>query len=114
LTARAATGWLAAGVLTNREFERKAEFTSLDDAIRAVFFGGPWRLYDDFPTSHALANLLTLGLLARRARRNFEQCGDITAWPFRRRADYDAALHHAPYLNRPSNGGMQPAGSDHR
>jgi len=39
---------LAAGVLTNRQFEDKGEFESADDAIRAVFWGGPWLLYDDF------------------------------------------------------------------
>jgi hypothetical protein len=39
---------LAAGVLTNRQFEATAEFDSADPAIRAVFWGGPWFLYDDF------------------------------------------------------------------
>ena len=33
--------WTAAGVLTNRQFEDKGEFESADDAIRAVFWGGP-------------------------------------------------------------------------
>jgi len=129
---------LDAGVLTNREFEDKGEFESADHAIRAVFWGGPWLLYDDFrnyrlrgkyrldprvrkeaarwvlflkadlpyewPVAHvgvlgALANLMTLGLAARRARRRFERCGDITVWPFLRRADHEAALRRPPYLN---------------
>jgi hypothetical protein len=142
---------LAAGVVTNHEFEDKGEFKSSDDAIRAVFWGGPWLLYDDFrnyrlrgkyrltpavrkevarwvlflksdlpyewPMSQpgilsvlrAVANLMTLGLIARRAQRKFERFGDITVWPFLRRADYEAALRRPPYLNGPSNYGMQPA-----
>ena len=135
---------LAAGVLTNRQFEDKGEFESADDAIRAVFWGGPWLLYDDFrnyrlrgkyrldprvrkeaarwvlflktnlpyewPVARVgvlasivwvFANLLTLGLVARRARRKFEQCGDIAVWPFLRHGDYEAALHHPPYLTGP-------------
>ncbi|MGH7490040.1 MAG: hypothetical protein ACREMY_31205, partial [bacterium] len=40
---------LAAGVLTNYDFEDEAEFDSTDRAIAAVFRGGPWLLYDDFP-----------------------------------------------------------------
>jgi hypothetical protein len=39
---------LAAGVVTNQEFEDKGEFKSADEAIRAVFWRGPWALYDDF------------------------------------------------------------------
>lgn len=142
---------LAAGVVTNHEFENKGEFKSADEAIRAVFWGGPWLLYDDFPNYrlrgnrrlnpavrkeaarwvlflksdlpyewpvnrrgvlsavlHAVANLVTLGLVARRAQRNFERGGDITIWPFLRRTDYEAALRRPPYLNGPSNYGTQP------
>ncbi len=126
---------LAAGVLTNHEFEDKGEFESADDAIRAVFWRGPWLRYDDFPNYRlrgkysldprvrkeaarwvlflktglpyewpvarvgvlagmvgAFANLMTLGLAGRRAQRQFERCGDITVWPFLRRADYEAAF----------------------
>jgi hypothetical protein len=133
---------LAAGAITNREFEDKGEFESADDAIRAVFWGGPWLLYDDFRNYRlrgkhrldpavrkeaarwglflkadlpyewsvtrpgvlasvlgAFANFMTLGLAARRAQRKFERGGDITVWPFLRRADYDAALNRPPYLN---------------
>ncbi len=141
---------LAAGVITNHEFEDKGEFQSTDDAIRAVFWGGAWLLYDDFRTYRlrgkyrldpavrkeaarwvlflktdlpyewpvtrpgmfailrAFANLMTLGLVARRAQRRFERCGDFAVWPFLRRADYEAALQRPPYLNGPSNYGMQP------
>ena len=136
---------LAAGMVSNREFERKAEFASADDAIRGVFFGGPWVLYDDlriyrlrgrdrldprvrrdaarwvlflktdlpyeWPATpfgllggivYVLANVLTLGRVGRRARRQFARHGDIAVWPFVRRADYEAALSRPPYLNGPT------------
>ena len=141
---------LAAGVLTNLEFEDRADFHSADNAIQAVFWGGPWLLYDDFRTyrlrgRHRLdprvrkaaarwvlflktdlpyewpvvrmgllvmlrvfVNLVTLGLVARRAQRSFERCGDISVWPFLRRRDYETALANPPYLNGPPNYGMQP------
>jgi hypothetical protein len=144
---------LAAGVLTNHEFEDKGEFQSPDSAIRAVFWGGPWLLYDDFrnyrlrgkyrlrpavrkdaarwvlflksdlpyewplaqpglsTVLRAVANLATLGLVARRAQRKFERRGDITVWPFLRRSDYEAALRIPPYLNGPSNSGIRPMAS---
>lgn len=143
---------LAAGVVTNLEFEDRAEFYSPDLAIQAVFWGGPWLLYDDFrnyrlsgryrldpraregaarwilflktdlpyewPVTRAsvlvgliqgVANLATLGLMARAAQRRFEKSGNISVWPFLRRSDYETALGDPPYLNGPSNYGMQPA-----
>jgi hypothetical protein len=132
---------LAAGAVTNWEFEDKAEFDSLDPAIRAVFWSGPWHLYDDFgnyrlrgrdrldplvrreaarwvlflktdlayewPVARCnvlravgwvLANLVTAGQAARRARHEFEKHGDISVWPFIRRSDYETALTTPPYL----------------
>ena len=38
---------LAAGVITNVEFEDRALSSSSDPAIEAVFLGGPWFLYHD-------------------------------------------------------------------
>ena len=38
---------LAAGIVTNDEFEDKALSRSADLAIEAVFSGGPWMLYHD-------------------------------------------------------------------
>jgi hypothetical protein len=58
-----------------------------------------------------IVNLLTLGLVARRTQRKFERWGDITVWPFVRRADYETALRRPPYLNGPSNFGIQPTAS---
>ena len=46
---------LAAGVLTNLEFEDRAESHSADSAIQAVFWGGPWLLYDDYRRRAALS-----------------------------------------------------------
>ena len=38
---------LAAGAITNVEFEDRLVLSSPDPAVRAVFFGGPWFLYHD-------------------------------------------------------------------
>jgi hypothetical protein len=132
---------LAAGVMTNREFESKGDFDSPDPAIQAVFWGGPWLLYDDFRNyrlrgayridpavrreaarwilflktdlpyewpvirrhfmgnvARLLTNLVTLGHVARRTQRRFEQKGDVRIWPFIRRADYEAAVADPTYL----------------
>ncbi len=148
---------LAAGVTTNWEFEDEAEFDSPDPAIQAVFWGGPWLLYDDFSNyrlrgryrldpavrreaarwvlflktdlpyewpvvrrnllvkvAWVLANLVTVGHVARTAQRSFEKHGDISVWPFIRRSDYEAALGNPPYLTGPSNGGVQPPAANSR
>ncbi len=38
---------LAAGIVTNVEFEQRALSSSPDPAVHAVFVGGPWFLYHD-------------------------------------------------------------------
>jgi methylase of polypeptide subunit release factors len=55
-----------------------------------------------------LANLVTLGLAARRDQRSFERSGDISVWPFLRRTDYEAALANPPYLNGPPSHSSLP------
>ena len=41
---------LVSGQITNYEFEARVPDWSKDPAIKAVFNGGPWMLYDDFRT----------------------------------------------------------------
>jgi len=48
-------------------------------------------------------SIATLGFFARAARRQIKNHGDITVWPFIRRADYEASLRAPPYLAKPSN-----------
>lgn len=38
---------LAAGIITNVEFEERALSFSVDPAVHAIFLGGPWFLYHD-------------------------------------------------------------------
>jgi hypothetical protein len=60
--------------------------------------------------SSPASRLLTFGLLGHQGRRRYEQAGDITLWPFLRRADYEAALARPRYL---SGAAQQPdAGAD--
>ena len=45
-----------------------------------------------------LVYLATLGLAGALSRRWMERRGDLSLWPFIRRADYEAALRNPPYL----------------
>jgi hypothetical protein len=38
---------LAAGTITNVEFEERVSYSSADPAVHAVFLGGPWFFYHD-------------------------------------------------------------------
>src|SRR5687768_11958596 len=44
-------------------------------------------------------NILTFGLAGRVVQRYISRDGVAEVWPFRRRADYDAALKEPPYLS---------------
>jgi hypothetical protein len=48
--------------------------------------------------AHALASVVTLGLIAKPLRRRVAGQGDMAVWPFLRRADYDAAMRSPAYL----------------
>jgi hypothetical protein len=48
--------------------------------------------------AHALATVVTLGLIAKPLRRRIASQGDIEVWPFLRHADYDAAMRSPAYL----------------
>jgi hypothetical protein len=48
--------------------------------------------------AHALASVVTLGLIAKHLRRRIAGQGDAAVWPFLRRADYDAAMRSPAYL----------------
>lgn len=132
---------LAAGIITNVEFENAVLASSPDPAVHAVFLGGPWFLYHDLMRyrltgAHRLRpgvrrdaarwvlflksdlpyewplerrgmigtllrvvlNILTIGFVARTARRRFTQSGDLDVWPFLRQSDYEVALHKPLYL----------------
>ena len=117
---------LAASAMTNWEFESKAAWQLYDDfgnyrlrgrdrldplvrreAARWVLFLKTDLAYE-WPVARCnvlravgwvLANLVTAGQAARRARHEFEKHGDISVWPFSRRSDYETALSTPPYLS---------------
>jgi hypothetical protein len=43
-------------------------------------------------------NLVTMGFVGRMVQRYASRGGDAEVWPFRRQADYQAALKRPPYL----------------
>lgn len=47
---------------------------------------------------HALASVVTLGMIAKPLSRRIAGLGDLAVWPFLRRADYDAAMRSPAYL----------------
>ncbi len=130
---------LAAGQITNREFEYQFPWGSRDPAIHEIFDDGAWHLYSDFPSyrlaganrldatsrehvarwvlfletdfpyewpvltfltrvGRALLYFCTLGMAGKWLDAQRRQQGDIEVWPFRRKADYEAALSSPPYL----------------
>lgn len=56
---------LAAGTMTNVEFEERALSASADPAVHAVFLGGPWFLYHDL-MSYRLKGAYRLSPAVRR------------------------------------------------
>ena len=55
---------LAAGLITNDQFESRVPVNPHDPALREVFFSGPWQLYSDLRT-HKLIGPYRLPDLAR-------------------------------------------------
>ncbi len=81
------TRQLAAGIITNVEFEESALSSSADPAVYTVFLGGPWSLYHDL-MRYRLRGTHRLSPAVRReaARWVLFLKSDLPyEWPFERR-----------------------------